>query len=67
MVTGFRCLFILGMYLLNVVPNYAIAPTDILQLFQALSAIETLTGSNYKKWKPDIKLVIGLMDLDCIF
>ncbi|XP_070681652.1 uncharacterized protein [Malus domestica] len=26
--------------------------------------IETLTGSNFKKWKEDIEIVLGLMDLD---
>ena len=26
--------------------------------------IETLTGSNFKKWKEDVKIVLGLMDLD---
>ncbi|XP_048423734.1 uncharacterized protein LOC125469826 [Pyrus x bretschneideri] len=26
--------------------------------------IETLTGSNYKKWKEDVEMVLGLMDLD---
>lgn len=29
-----------------------------------LSTIETLTGSNYKKYKWDIELVLDLMDLD---
>ncbi|CAN6687490.1 unnamed protein product [Malus baccata var. baccata] len=26
--------------------------------------IETLTGSNFKKWKEDVHIVLGLMDLD---
>ncbi|KAM1674536.1 hypothetical protein COP2_041408 [Malus domestica] len=26
--------------------------------------IETLTGSNFKKWKEDVQIVLGLMDLD---
>ncbi|CAN6546754.1 unnamed protein product [Malus baccata var. baccata] len=26
--------------------------------------IETLTGSNFKKWKEDVEIVLGLMDLD---
>ncbi|CAN6707243.1 unnamed protein product [Malus baccata var. baccata] len=26
--------------------------------------IETLTGSNFKKWKEDVKIVLGLMNLD---
>ncbi|OIT37006.1 hypothetical protein A4A49_66137 [Nicotiana attenuata] len=29
-----------------------------------LNSIETLTGSNYKKWKQDVEIVLGLMDLD---
>nr|XP_009804664.1 PREDICTED: uncharacterized protein LOC104249858 [Nicotiana sylvestris] len=29
-----------------------------------LNSIETLTSSNYKKWKQDVKIVLGLMDLD---
>lgn len=28
------------------------------------SSIETLTRSNYKKWKQDVEIVLGLMDLD---
>ncbi|KAM1693553.1 hypothetical protein ACFX2K_033035 [Malus domestica] len=26
--------------------------------------IETLNGSNFKKWKEDVEIVLGLMDLD---
>ncbi|XP_050160410.1 uncharacterized protein LOC126633930 [Malus sylvestris] len=26
--------------------------------------IQTLTGSNFKKWKEDVKIVLGLIDLD---
>ncbi|OIT19379.1 hypothetical protein A4A49_41492 [Nicotiana attenuata] len=29
-----------------------------------LNSIETLTSSNYKKWKQDVEIVLGLMDLD---
>ncbi|KAH0972889.1 hypothetical protein GBA52_025045 [Prunus armeniaca] len=29
-----------------------------------LSSIETLNGPNYEKWKLDIEVVLGLMDLD---
>ncbi|XP_021815541.1 uncharacterized protein LOC110758061 [Prunus avium] len=28
------------------------------------SSIETWTGSNYKKWKQDVEIVLGFMDLD---
>ena len=28
--------------------------------------IETLTGSNFKKWKEDVETVLGLMDLDLV-
>ncbi|XP_050129613.1 uncharacterized protein LOC126606288 [Malus sylvestris] len=28
------------------------------------SSIETLNGSNYKKWKQDIEILLGLMDYD---
>ncbi|CAL2265729.1 unnamed protein product [Prunus armeniaca] len=28
------------------------------------SSIETLTGSNYKNWKRDIEILLGLMDYD---
>lgn len=28
--------------------------------------IETLIGSNFKKWKKDIEIVLGLMDLDLV-
>ncbi|XP_021833948.1 uncharacterized protein LOC110773733 [Prunus avium] len=28
------------------------------------SSIETLTGSNYKSWKQDIEILLGLMDYD---
>ncbi|XP_009789792.1 uncharacterized protein [Nicotiana sylvestris] len=29
-----------------------------------LNSIETLTSRNYKKWKQDVEIVLGLMDLD---
>ncbi|XP_019236811.1 PREDICTED: uncharacterized protein LOC109217039 [Nicotiana attenuata] len=29
-----------------------------------LNSIETLTSSNYKKWKQDIEIVLGLMEVD---
>uniref|UniRef100_A0A1U7XG09 Uncharacterized protein LOC104236374 n=1 Tax=Nicotiana sylvestris TaxID=4096 RepID=A0A1U7XG09_NICSY len=29
-----------------------------------LNSIETLTSSKYKKWKQDVEIVLGLMDLD---
>ncbi|OIT28409.1 hypothetical protein A4A49_62189, partial [Nicotiana attenuata] len=29
-----------------------------------LNSIQTLTSSNYKKWKQDVEIVLGLMDLD---
>ncbi|XP_019261993.1 PREDICTED: uncharacterized protein LOC109239856 [Nicotiana attenuata] len=32
-----------------------------------LNSIETLTSSNYKKWKQDVEIVLGLMDLDFAF
>ena len=28
--------------------------------------IETLVGSNYKKWKNDVKIAFGLMDLNMV-
>ena len=28
------------------------------------SSIETLTGTNYKKWKQDVEIFLGLMDID---
>lgn len=34
------------------------------KLFESLSALETLTESYYKKWACDIKLALGLMNLD---
>ena len=27
-------------------------------------SIETLTGSNFKKWKEDVQIVLGMMDID---
>lgn len=30
------------------------------------SLIETLIGSNFKQWKKDVEIVLGLMDLDLI-
>ena len=29
-----------------------------------MTKIETLTGSNFKRWKEDVEIALGLMDID---
>nr|XP_009800151.1 PREDICTED: uncharacterized protein LOC104246104 [Nicotiana sylvestris] len=43
------------------------AYTAVNNMTTQLNFIETLTSSNYKKWKQDVEIVLGLMDLDFAF
>ncbi|XP_019231896.1 PREDICTED: uncharacterized protein LOC109212680 [Nicotiana attenuata] len=47
------------MYALVLLDNRAIN-----NITTQLNSIQTLTSSNYKKWKQDVEIVLGLMDLD---
>ncbi|KAB2604291.1 retrotransposon protein [Pyrus ussuriensis x Pyrus communis] len=46
----------------NIVMVTLVSPPHMTSL--NFNNIETLTGSNYKKWKEDVEMVLGLMDLD---
>lgn len=42
----------------------SLLPLICLNLCESFVYIESLTGSNYKKWRSDIELALDLMDLD---
>ncbi|KAG6483236.1 hypothetical protein ZIOFF_059878 [Zingiber officinale] len=37
---------------------------NVASITSQIASIETLTGSNFKKWNEHIRLVLGIMDLD---
>ena len=41
-----------------------VAPTVSFAVNSRNTIIEVLTGSNYKKWKQDIKFALGIVDID---
>ena len=48
-------------YILN---NYFIITVSQIAVNNQLCSIETLNGKNYARWKSDVELALGLVDLD---
>ncbi|XP_062005369.1 uncharacterized protein LOC133722499 [Rosa rugosa] len=43
---------------------FGIAMASTSSVMSQMTKIETLTGSNFKKWKEDVEIALGLMDID---
>jgi len=44
--------------------NFSILPYNLVAVTSYLPSIEQLSGANFKKWKEQISLILGVMDLD---